>query len=71
MSKRFPIAVSSCAVVHVLTKLWRVAVHCSRGNALRDFGQRERALASYDRAVELQLGLAMAFFNRGIALEDG
>ena len=42
--------------------------HNNRGNALGGLGRHEEALASYDKAIELDSGYATAHYNRGSAL---
>lgn len=43
--------------------------HVNRGNAYDDQGNFERAMAEYDRALELNPGYGEAYYNRGIAYE--
>ena len=44
------------------------AAQSNRGNALRDLGLHQQAIASYDRAIALKPDFADAHFNRGLAL---
>ncbi|WP_037859380.1 tetratricopeptide repeat protein [Streptomyces sp. NRRL S-340] len=44
----------------------RAAAHALRGRELKDAGEYRRALAAYDRAVELDPGLAWAHYGRAV-----
>ncbi len=37
----------------------------NRANAYSGLGERQKALADYDKAIELDPGAALAYFNRG------
>jgi len=44
--------------------------HNNRGNALKDLGRLDDAVASYDRAIALKPDYADAFYNRGNVLKS-
>src|SRR5262249_42456173 len=46
------------------------AAHNNRGNALKDLGLANEALASYDRAIALKANYAEAHYNRGNVLRE-
>jgi protein O-GlcNAc transferase len=46
------------------------AAHNNRGNALKDLGLANEALASYDRAIALKGNYAEAYYNRGNVLRE-
>jgi predicted O-linked N-acetylglucosamine transferase (SPINDLY family) len=46
------------------------AAHNNRGNALKDLGRPEEALASFERAIALKPDYAEAFYNRGNTLRE-
>jgi len=46
------------------------AYYSNRGNALKELGCCEEAVASYDRAIKIKPDYADAYYNRGIALQE-
>ncbi|WP_313904604.1 tetratricopeptide repeat protein, partial [Streptomyces sp. 15-116A] len=44
--------------------------HCEHGDALRNAGRDEEALAAYDRALALDPAYASAHASRGVALAN-
>ena len=42
-------------------------IHLDKGNALSDQGDHESAISAYDKALDLNPNLAVAYYNRGIA----
>lgn len=52
-----------------MTAVAQAAEHYNQGNALQNVSRYEEAIASYDRAIELQPHLVFAYSNRGNALQ--
>jgi hypothetical protein len=50
----------------IVLDLSHAEVHYKRGNALKDLGQLEAALASYNQAIERKADYAYAYCNRGV-----
>ena len=47
-----------------------VEAYSNRGNVLKELGQPDAAVASYDKAIALKPDYAEAHYNRGIALQE-
>ena len=52
---------------NVLSRQHRAATHVNRGIILMHLGEADRAIADYERALEIDDGLGAAWVNRGIA----
>ncbi len=63
--KGIPISLNMTAIKAIAPDASHAEFHYKRGNALKNLGQLEAAIASYNRAVELRPDYAYAFCNRG------
>ncbi len=49
----------------------RAVVHCEKGDSYQDKGQWDKAIAEYNKAIELNPEYAEAYYNRGTAYAQG
>ncbi len=68
--KGIPISLNMTAIKAIELDGSNALFHYKRGNALKNLGQLDAAIASYNRAIELKPDYAYAFCNRGVVQQS-